>query len=169
MPCAYCKAQHDSDSCPWSARARTYFKSKELKESYTGGTPAPFIGRYGYPDVNVGILTPPGIDESSQYDAPKLWAQQGASISSIAELRGTLVNSHVKGNVHHLQGKLLETAQITAMSQQPIHVSIELEKKPVYAVHFDHHAPPTGPTGTLKKIEQENNPHVHTQIQKAVS
>ena len=40
MPCAYCKGQHDSDSCPWYARARSYFKSKDLKESYQGGSPA---------------------------------------------------------------------------------------------------------------------------------
>ncbi len=169
MPCAYCKANHDSDSCPWYARARSYFKSKDLKESYQGGSPAPFIGRFGYPDVNIGILTPPGVNDSENYDAPRSWAEKGTSISAIAELRGSLVNSHIKGNIRQLQGKLLETAQLTAMTTKPVNVAIELEKKPTYMVHFDQHASPTGPTGVLKNIVQESNPHVHTMIEKAVS
>ena len=29
---------------------------KNLKEDFFGSSPAPFVGRYGYPYVNVGIL-----------------------------------------------------------------------------------------------------------------
>ena len=35
------------------------------KQDFTGTAPAPFVGRFGYPTVNVGILAPPEHDDDA--------------------------------------------------------------------------------------------------------
>ena len=39
-------------------------KKLEYKKDFFGDSPAPFIGRYGYPNVNVGVLS--AIDYSKK-------------------------------------------------------------------------------------------------------
>src|SRR3989338_216018 len=85
--CKQCLGWHElsNDFCPVIARGHSMFRSEQrLKsEHYFGESPAPFIGRYGYPAVNVGILGVPDIKDTSQYDAPKLWSSSDYKIPQI--------------------------------------------------------------------------------------
>ena len=79
MPCAYCKANHDSDSCPGTRERGRTSRVKTLK-SRIRVVLRLFYRTIGYPDVNIGILTPPGVNYEN-YDAPRSWAEKGTSIS----------------------------------------------------------------------------------------
>ena len=61
-------------NCPICAKAYSQFRIKSMivKENFSTDAIAPFVGRYNYPDINVGILAPPEQEEDSWlYDAPK--------------------------------------------------------------------------------------------------
>ena len=47
---------------------------KNFKQQFQGSAPAPFIGRFGYPHVNIGFLSPQFSGDTSYYDSPKLWS-----------------------------------------------------------------------------------------------
>ena len=69
--------------CPVCARNNAMFRTRDsiLKDNFTSDAVAPFVGRYGYPNVNVGILAPPQeSDDSWMYDAPKYWAENSFEI-----------------------------------------------------------------------------------------
>ena len=54
-------------SCPICAKAYSQIKIKKriVKENFSTDAVASFVGRYGYPAVNVGILAPPSEEEDS--------------------------------------------------------------------------------------------------------
>ena len=47
----------------------------KFKTDFFGSTPAPFIGRFGYPHVNIGVLSPQFNGDVKHYDSPKLWSK----------------------------------------------------------------------------------------------
>ena len=75
-------------------------KHSNLKKDFFGSAPAPFVGRYGYPNINVGILTPPDVVSNAwEYDAPRHWALNNYKIPEILSFRTELINSRFKASV----------------------------------------------------------------------
>ena len=154
--------------CPICARNNAIFRVKSSfdKEQFTSDGVAPFVGRYGYPYVNVGILAPPEQTEDSWlYDAPKHWALENFEIPRIVDFRSSLLNSRYNINIKK-RIKLLDLSQDIAMSSKPIDVDIELEEKPRFRLNVDSHMAPTGPNARLKKARITENPKIHTKVYK---
>ena len=88
--------------CPVCARNNAIFKvkSKIERENFTSDAVSPFVGRFGYPNVNVGILAPPErSDDSWLYDAPKFWSSENFEIPKIVDFRSSLLNSRDNVNI----------------------------------------------------------------------
>ncbi len=76
--------------CPICARRNAILRIKNtlVKEEFTSDGVAPFVGKFGYPYVNVGILAPPQQAEDAWlYDAPKYWSEQNFGIPRIVDFR----------------------------------------------------------------------------------
>ena len=99
LPCIQCKGSNPRhycgrSYCPIIAKSEARFKVKERvgKQDFSGSSPSPFVGRYGYPFVNVGVLSVEERD-SWVYDAPRYWADSDYDIQRVAGLRSALINS----------------------------------------------------------------------------
>ena len=141
--------------CPICARNNAIFRVKTTmdKEQFTSDAVSPFVGRYGYPYVNVGILAPPEqTDDSWLYDAPKHWSAENFEIPRIVDFRSSLLNSRYNINIKK-RVKLLDLSQDITMSSKPVDVDIELEEKPRFRLNVDSHMAPTGPNAKLKKAK----------------
>jgi DNA repair protein NreA len=175
--------------CAHIAKAQSMFKVKEAvgKEDFSGSSPAPFVGRFGYPYVSVGILTPPDVREDSWlYDAPKHWSKNNYDIRRIIDLRSSLINSRFKADVKSLQpgfsganskgsiadissSKFLDISREVGMAERPVDVEITLEDKPKFRINPSAETAPMGPNAALKKAEITSNPKVHTKVDRVVS
>lgn len=154
--------------CPICARNNAIYRVKITldKEEFTSDGVAPFVGRFGYPYVNVGILTPPEQSEESWlFDAPKYWASENYEIPRIVDFRSSLLNSRYNVNIKK-RINLIELSQDIAMSSKPIDVDIQLEEKPKFRLNLDSHMAPTGPNAKLKKAKITENPKIHTKVYK---
>ncbi len=180
IPCIECKGRNPKlcgrEFCPIVAKAESLFKTRDAldKDSFAGSSPAPFVGRFGYPEVNVGILAPPELSEDAWiYDSPKHWAATNISIEEIASLRSSLINSRFKANVKAAAGsnqkKLLELSQEIGMASKPVDVELKLKEKPIFKVNTDSHLAPMGPNAKLEKAEITSTPKIHTKVDRAVS
>jgi hypothetical protein len=154
--------------CPICARNNAIIKVKSTLKStnFQSQSVAPFVGRIGYPNINVGILAPPQPEEEAWlYDAPKYWAYKQFQIHQIVDFRSSLLNSrsaiHIKS-----RPKLLELSQEVSMASKPTDVDITLEKVPSFRLMVDSHAAPTGPAAALKQAKLTSNPSIHTKMQK---
>ncbi|HLF54562.1 MAG TPA: hypothetical protein VI612_02485 [Candidatus Nanoarchaeia archaeon] len=136
------------------------------KEEFTGSAPAPFVGRYGYPNVNVGILSATQHEENAwRYDAPRYWAGQNLTIQDVVQYRTSMINSRFVSNVKQ-PDKLVGIAQDVAMSDKTIDIDVALTKKPNLKLTTDQWVAPMGPQAKLKQLSITSNPHIPTKVQK---
>ncbi|MBW2973469.1 hypothetical protein KY346_03700 [Candidatus Woesearchaeota archaeon] len=176
VPCIKCKGRNPANCgrtfCPIIAKSKALFKVKDQlnKEDFFGSSPAPFVGRFGYPNINVGILSPPEQkDDAWLHDAPLHWSAENFDLHQIIDLRSALINSRFKANVKERSNRLLGISQEVGMASKPVDIEVNLKKKPVFRLNTDAYMAPTGPNAQLKKIEITSNPKIHTKVDKVVS
>ncbi|MBI4153273.1 hypothetical protein HY497_02005 [Candidatus Woesearchaeota archaeon] len=146
----------------------TYFKlAQSLKEEFFGTSPAPFIGRSGYPNVNVGILAPQETAKNAWLrDAPRYWAANNFTIPQVADLRLSLINSRSKSNIRTTQ-KINTIAQEIGLAKNPVDVEIKLKKVPKLRPLNDYMITPMGPGAQLKSARITENPKMERHVEKA--
>jgi len=176
IPCIKCKGATPMLSCgrtfcPIIAKAEAFYKVKDSlpKEDFFGSSPAPFVGHNFYPNLYVGILSPPEQREDAWlYDAPKHWAEQNFQIPQIVDYRSALINSRFRINIKQ-KNKFLDISQEIGMASKPVDVEINLKDKPRFKFKTDAYAAPTGPNAILKKAIITENPKIDTKVDKVVS
>ncbi len=154
--------------CPVCARNNAAMKvNSSLKSTnFQSEGVAPFVGRFGYPNINVGILAPPQQQEEAWlFDSPKYWAHRQFDIPKIVDFRSSLLNSRSTINIKS-SSKLLGLSQEVSMASRPADVEITLEKAPSFRLITDFYSAPTGPAAQLKQAKLTSNPSIHTKVQK---
>jgi hypothetical protein len=157
--------------CPIYAKSRALFKvqDKITKQDFFGSAPAPFIGRYGYPDVNVGILSPSELDKDAWLlDAPRYWADNNFQIQQVVDIRSSLINSRFRSNIKD-QNKLLQISQEVGMASRPVDIEINLKEAPKFSLNTDAYLAPSGPNAKLKQARITENPKIDMKVDKVSS
>ncbi len=162
----------DKPSCPLKARelfART--ADIRYKKDFSGTTPNVFVGHYGYPNVNVGLLS---TDFSKdEVDDPKRWSKEGYDMNRIVNLRTALVNSRFTSPVtaprSSTRDKLRDISKEVSLSPKKIDTEIHLKRAPSPSLSFNSEATPHGPSAPVKDAEVTENVKVPTKVDKVVS
>ncbi|MBD3319003.1 hypothetical protein GF342_03780 [Candidatus Woesearchaeota archaeon] len=168
MHCVYCKGSHEHTSCPLFLRAMSAVAKVKPKAEYVAESPAPFIGHYGYPHVNVGMLTVPEKKNTRVYDDPTSWVRQKFAIPDVVGLRRSLVNARAISHITS-SSRQVERVQDIALARRPVDVEVTLKKAPAPALTFNQAAAPFGPQGAVSKAILMSNPSTHTKVDKVVS
>jgi DNA repair protein NreA len=158
-------------NCPVCVKSMAKFKIKPKlnREEFFGNSPAPFVGRFGYPYVNVGVLSPPEITEDAWlYDAPAFWSARQFQIPQIVEYRSSLINSHAKSHIKS-SNKLQEISQEVGMAAVPVELEMFLKRKPILRMSVDSGAAPTGPSAEVKSARITSNPKIPQKVEKVYS
>lgn len=140
----------------------------EFKQNFSGSSPAPFIGRAGYPQINLGLLSPQIFTDTLKYDSPNYWQAHNYQIGEIASLRYSLVNSRMKVNVKQLKGKFLEICQEVGMASKPAELEISLKTKPQLVLKPTLEIIPFGPTSEVQRARLTSNTKIDFQVEKIV-
>ena len=142
-----------------------------FKKDFFGTSPAPFIGRYGYPQVNIGILSPQLEGDTSHYDSPRLWSKKALPIGTIASMRYGLVNSRTSWNVKdaRTRGKFLDVCQEVGMSSKAVEMEVNLKQQPQLQLKPEREIMPFGPQGEVIRARVTSNARVDTRVERVVS
>ena len=145
---------------------------KEFKEDFFGSAPAPFIGRFGYPQVNIGVLSPQFSEQTGIFDNPTAWSAQSFPIQKIAGMRYQMVNSKQQAKImvdENYRNKLLEVCQEVGMASKPVELEVNLQNKPRLKLEKETEIIPFGPSGKLKKIKITENSKISHKVDRIVS
>ncbi|MFO7711170.1 MAG: hypothetical protein R6V53_05390 [Candidatus Woesearchaeota archaeon] len=144
-------------------------KKAEVGTDISSVAPAPFIGRVGYPNISVGVLSPPEKREGAwEYDAPKHWAKENYSIPKILDMRTELINSRAKVGVLE-SNKIVDLVQEVGMASKPVDVDVSLKGPVRFSYKVDSTAAPLGPAGELSNAELTSNPRIPVHVEKVSS
>lgn len=174
LDCLRCKGRFCGNGkyCPVLHKITSQHKvNLEAKQDYSGDAPNVFVGKFGYPNINVGFLS---VEQYDHHDDPLLWSKENYGIDRIIDLRTTLVNSSFKAAVtsvrtSSMDNRYLSMGQEIAMAEKPVDIEVRLNKKPKFTLSFTQDVTPHGPRVKLVKAELTENPHVPTAVDKAVS
>ncbi len=148
--------------CPLIARFN--IANINTSNNIEGDTPPSiFVGRIGYPKVNVGLLITPIDDNSSIYDKPELW--YNLKLDDILKFRLSLVRGNITYNINNAKdpdNKLLKLQEI-AISNDAIDAEMRLEKIKSKA-YLSENIAPFGPSGRLISFNT-GNPKVNNKIE----
>lgn len=165
IPCGTCGRQAPKtcakQDCPYFVRSK-----KTLKKDFSGKTPNLFVGRYGYPNIRVGMLS---TEHYKDNDDPQAWSHKDTPIPDIVDKRASLVNSTFTTHIKSFSDRLLEQAQLVAQSKRPAEMEVSLDKVPAYGISYPPGATPHGATAKLLTSEITENVRIPKAIDKAVS
>lgn len=154
--------------CPIIVKAESLIRvSKNPDSNYICGSTPPgiFVGRYGYPKISIGPMTPNYFGDTEILDTPEQW--YGKSIDEIVDYRHSLIRGSTTMNINDASkgGKLIEDLQELAMASQPVELELKLAKKPQNRLSFSENSQPFGPSAPLNHFTA-NNVTVDQRIEK---
>ncbi|MGD2201154.1 MAG: Nre family DNA repair protein [Candidatus Bathyarchaeota archaeon] len=157
--CTVCKGSKmlcGRSNCPVVARASSHFNLwRNIKGRNIDGSspPSVFVGRFGYPYVNIGPLTPNYYGDTSILDAPEQWL--GRSIEEIIGFRSQLVRGMYRVNVHKPEraGRILDMTRELSLAEHYVETDMKLKKRPRRSFRLDADVQPIGPTAPLDRME----------------
>lgn len=165
--CIFCKSTyHTWRACPMIGRMGQRRELNAMaKQEYVGEVPNIFVGQYGYPRVNVGLLN---VEEYKDHDEPLKWSRENTQIPTIVDLRTRLINSTFQQHVKSFSDRLTSMAQEVSMAKRPAEVEVALSKRPRFTVTFNESTKPHGPNVRLTRANFTTNVATDPRIEKRV-
>lgn len=142
-----------------------------LRTLYGATPPSIFVGRYGYPKVNVGPMVPPLHGDTTIFDKPEMWL--GKSIEEIVNYRFSLVRGVTNIHIHSPSGKYVESLQELAMTSKSVESEVIFEKTPIADIEqekdlgLDTDSATFGPVAPLKTFKTSSSISVDQRLQNA--
>ncbi len=144
--------------CPLLIRYNALGKTLPMlgQKDWDGSTPPGiFVGRIGYPYVNVGPLLAPEHGDTLLYDTPESWV--GRPLQEIVGYRSSLVRgvAPVKVTEAESGGKLVEELQLVSIAQESAETEAHFRRPPRIRLELSDEAPPFGASAPLEDFEVE--------------
>jgi hypothetical protein len=114
--------------------------------------PAVFVGRFGYPKIEIGPLIPPQFGDTSLMDKPEFWV--GKTIDEIVDFRFNLVRGKYRIDARNFKegGKIVDNVQELALTERPLEVEASFTQKPRGRVILDDEVQPFGPSARMESM-----------------
>ncbi len=144
------------ERCPVLVKYYSQVRSKQLTDSkdlFGSSPPGVFVGRYGYPKVDIGPLVPPFKGDTFEMDTPELWL--GKSIDDIVDFRTSLVRGKYTVGVDDVDegGRVVDYTRDMALCKEPAEVEAIFNKKPSGRITLSDSVQPYGPSAPIKKLD----------------
>ena len=160
--CVLCKGNKrlcGKDRCPLMVKFYSHQKTApkiDFKDIEGSSPPAVFVGRYGYPKVDIGPLLPPEFGDTSILDTPERWV--GKSIDEITDMRFRLVRGKYRIDAKDFRksGRIVDDVQELALTERPVDVEANFTSKPKGRVILDDEVQPFGPSARMEKMRKSN-------------
>jgi hypothetical protein len=169
--CTRCKGRgYCGKSCPIFAKIKEFLP--KTKTHFSGSSPPEiFVGRFFYPNINTGILSPQEYGETESYSMPELWYKKNLSIKDILNLRGKLIYARFKSNVKDTRKKtkFLALMQEISMADKNIATEIFLKKPPRQSFEASRQTAILTNPAPLQNARLEENPHIPRKVDYLVS
>ncbi len=115
-----------------------FAKARKITEFSGASPPEIFVGKWNYPNVYTGILSPEEHGDTQELSSYEIWQKKKLPIANVLELRDKLIYGRTQTNVHkprspsqsNSASKFLGTMQEVAMTHKSISAEYKL-KKPV--------------------------------------
>lgn len=142
----------------------------DRKDLWGSSPPSLFVGRHGYPHVNVGPMLPPQHlepDAARRLDDPAAWMDH-LTIPDVVGLRSSLIRTTHKARVHDAMrpDRITAIAQELSVAARPVDTEVHLRKVPRFDItHVGDFTAPHGPTAEVERATLGENVPVARRVE----
>ena len=160
--CSICKGAHrlcGKDRCPLMIKFYSQQKTMpliDMKDLAGSSPPSVFVGRYGYPKVDIGPLLPPEFGDTTVMDRPEMW--MGKTIDEIVDFRFRLVRGKYRIDATDFRkyGRIVDNVQELALTERPVDIEASFTQKPRGRIILDDEVQPFGPSARMESMRMGN-------------
>lgn len=135
----------------------------KIKLQFSGSAPEIFVGKYNYPEVYTGILSPNEYGSTEKFSMPEIWFRENAGIEDIMKFRSQMIYSRFQSHIKK-GSRFLGVMQEIALASKPVATEFRLKKKPQISFSLAHHMPVVGNPAPLASARVEENPKVERKV-----
>lgn len=139
-------------------------KTINIKEFSGSSPPEVFVGRWNYPNVYTGILSPQEHGNTQIMSSPELWHKNKVPISRIMEFRNQLIYGRTQSNIKRLQTKFLSVMKEIAMTHKSIATEFKLKKPIRKHTEHDTRVPLISNVAPVEKVRLQENTKVKRKV-----
>ena len=159
---AYCKICGE-DNC--KKHSFLLGKTKTLKEFSGSSPPEIFIGRWNYPNVYAGILSPDEIGDTEILSSAELWHRNKLSIPEILNFRNKLVYGRKQSNIKQNQtNPFLSVLKEIAMAYKSVSTEFKLKKPITKNLEHDKKVPLIQNAADVERVRLQENPKIKPKV-----
>lgn len=156
---------------PVSFRSRkkeiVYQTNFQVKKHFSGSSPPEiFVGRYNYPQVNAGILSPDFHDETEDLSMPEVWHEKKFGIGDILTRRSKLIYGRFKTGIKKsvIKNRFKDLMQEIAMAYKPVSTELFLKKNPKQHLEINKYSPVITNLAPLENARLQENTKVQRKV-----
>jgi len=142
---------------------------RRVSEFSGSSPPEIFVGKWNYPHVYVGILSPQEHGNTEILSSQELWHKNRLAMPEIVNLRSQLIYGRSQSNIKKVlspesKTRFLSTMQEVAMTSKPIGTEFILEKGIQENTEQENSSPLINNAAQVKSVRLEDNPLINKKI-----
>lgn len=144
-----------------------YQTNFKIKKHFTGSSPPEiFVGRYNYPNVNAGILSPDFHDNTEDLSMPEVWHEKKFGIGDILTRRSKLIYGRFKTGIKKsvIKNKFKDLMQEIAMAYKPVSTEVFLKTTPKQHLEVNKYSPVITNYAPLENARLQENTKVEKKV-----
>ncbi|MBS3071521.1 hypothetical protein J4408_00865 [Candidatus Pacearchaeota archaeon] len=141
-------------------------KTKEITEFSGSSPPEIFVGRWNYPNVYTGILSPTEYGNTEIMSSAEEWYARKLQIPQILDLRKQLIYGRTQNNVKRAvtDKKFLPVMQEIAMASKSVATEFKLKKAIMVNKEQDSRIPLISRAASIEKVRLTENTKVKPKV-----
>ncbi|MEK6871875.1 MAG: hypothetical protein AABX16_03145, partial [Nanoarchaeota archaeon] len=122
-------------SLSWNFKKKTHFSG--------ASPPEIFVGRYNYPHVQAGILSPEIFERTEEMSMPEIWHQKNFSIHDVLMRRSQLIHGKFNARIKNplKEKNFIHLLQELSMAHKTVSTEVFLKKSPLAIFERNHLSP----------------------------
>ena len=141
-------------------------KARRIQEFSGSSPPEIFVGRWNYPNVYTGILSPEEYGNTTAFSAPESWHSNKLSIREILALRNKLIYGRTQSHIKHPSpsSKFISVMQEVAQTSRPIAAEFKLKKPITRQEEQASNAPLISRAADIASVRLQENPKIEKKV-----
>jgi len=148
-------------------------RAVKITEFSGSSPPEVFVGRYNYPHINIGILSPQNYGDTGVLSSPRIWKKYNLDKNAIVSLRNQLIYGRTQGHIKmskmggdwRKRGRFLSTMQETAMTHKSISTEFKLKKAVGAHNEKDSRTGLITNAAQVEKVRLQENPKIKPKVE----
>lgn len=136
----------------------------KIKEFSGSSPPEIFVGKWNYPNVYTGILSPQEYGNTELLSSAELWHEKKLPIPTILNLRNKLIYARTRSDIKNPSTRFLNVMKEVAMTHKSISAEYKLKKPITRHDEQDSRVPLISHAAQLDQVRLQENPLIKPKI-----